>query len=187
MGEPQVCNEIVACAVDWHAEGISFSDWIEHAKHRHTGASSAARIAALEADRDEARRFGEEAAKRYNELIAQGPTLRCAFCDEVYPPGTPATQHESLTAHVRVCEKHPLRADLARLRAFARDVVDVAFDGCGLDGGEIQDMAEDHGLLVEKMMQEPCSAEEGACACAGLTEFPTGCYRPTPLLTGEAG
>lgn len=40
--------------------------------------------------------------------------LRCAFCDEEYPPGTPATQHEALTAHVMRCGKHPLRAKLAK-------------------------------------------------------------------------
>lgn len=34
--------------------------------------------------------------------------LRCAFCQEEYPPGTPPTQDEALTAHVMVCESHPL-------------------------------------------------------------------------------
>ena len=33
----------------------------------------------------------------------------CAFCGTAYPPGTPDTQHALLTAHVRVCPKHPMR------------------------------------------------------------------------------
>lgn len=34
--------------------------------------------------------------------------LRCAFCGEAYPPGTPPSQHEALTAHVYDCRAHPL-------------------------------------------------------------------------------
>ncbi len=34
--------------------------------------------------------------------------LTCVYCGHAYPPGTPASQHEALTAHIKVCEKHPL-------------------------------------------------------------------------------
>jgi hypothetical protein len=34
--------------------------------------------------------------------------LTCAFCGHSYPPGTPPTQHAALTAHVEVCDKHPM-------------------------------------------------------------------------------
>lgn len=33
---------------------------------------------------------------------------------------------------------------------FAKEVIQVAFDGGSLDGGEIQEMAVKHGLLVEE-------------------------------------
>ena len=67
------------------------------------------RLAAAIAERDAARQFAEEAARRYNDLLAETRVLRCAFCDAVYPDGTPATQADALTAHVMVCEKHPMR------------------------------------------------------------------------------
>lgn len=47
----------------------------------------------------------EEAAALYNAR-----TLRCAFCDEAYPPGTPPSQHVALTEHIKVCPSHPMRA-----------------------------------------------------------------------------
>ena len=72
-----------------------------------------ASLAAVTKERDEARTLAEEACRRYNELIASGPTLTCAFCGSEYPRGTPPSQHEALTAHVLVCEKHPLRSRLA--------------------------------------------------------------------------
>ena len=80
------------------------------------------RIAEMEKERDEARHFGEEAARKYNELLEDQRILRCAFCDAEYPPGTPATQHEALTEHVKVCEKHPLRAQRDELLTALRRI-----------------------------------------------------------------
>ena len=42
-------------------------------------------------------------------------TVRCAFCGEAYPPGTPPSQHQRLTEHIRRCPAHPVRADLCKL------------------------------------------------------------------------
>lgn len=56
-------------------------------------------------------------------VIENAQVLRCAFCDAKYPPGTPATQHEALTAHVKLCPKHPMREverELATLREATR-------------------------------------------------------------------
>lgn len=115
-------------------------------------------------ERDEARVFGEDAAAKYNALLAEArPTnwtferaraivdaycadgrdadesernslachiekavledrrlLRCAFCNEEYPPGTPPTQHEALTAHVLVCEEAPAPLSRRGARRSAR-------------------------------------------------------------------
>lgn len=73
------------------------------------------------AERDEARAFGEKAAKAHNDLLADQRILRCAFCDAKYPPDTPPTQHEALTAHVAVCPKHPMRAIEAERDALRAD------------------------------------------------------------------
>ena len=38
--------------------------------------------------------------------------VTCVYCGHEYPPGTPTSgsQVEALTAHIRVCEKHPMQA-----------------------------------------------------------------------------
>ena len=35
-------------------------------------------------------------------------TLTCVYCGHAYPPGTPAHGADVLTAHIKVCPKHPL-------------------------------------------------------------------------------
>jgi hypothetical protein len=36
--------------------------------------------------------------------------VTCVYCGQEYPPGTPTSQADALTAHIKVCEKHPMRA-----------------------------------------------------------------------------
>ena len=64
------------------------------------------------------------------------------------------------------------------LRAFAKAVMQSWPHG-DVDGGELQDAAVSAGLLAGWYVIESCG--EG-CGCE---DFPTTCYRPTPLLTGE--
>ena len=59
-------------------------------------------IDSLARERDEARDW-------VRRMTAETQILRCAFCGESYPPGTPDSNHEALTAHVKVCAKHPMR------------------------------------------------------------------------------
>lgn len=35
--------------------------------------------------------------------------VSCVYCGHQYPDGTPAFKAEELTAHIKVCEKHPMR------------------------------------------------------------------------------
>jgi hypothetical protein len=70
------------------------------------------------------------------------------------------------------------------LRAFAQEVMECWPMG-GIDGGELQDIAEKHGLLRPETRYAPCR-EEG-CTCAeyvNAQEFEQGvtCYRKTALL-----
>ena len=64
------------------------------------------------------------------------------------------------------------------LRKFAQAVMQSWPHG-DVDGGELQDAAVSAGLLAGWYVIESCG--EG-CGCE---DFPTTCYRPTPLLTGE--
>lgn len=66
----------------------------------------------VERERDEARAW-------VRRLVHDTQVITCAFCGESYPPGTPVHGHDALTAHVKVCAKHPMReveAEVARLR-----------------------------------------------------------------------
>lgn len=67
----------------------------------------------------------------------------------------------------------------SRLLAFVDRLIDGAFDGGSFDGGDIQELATEHGLLQVQDMPEPCG--EG-CRCAqDVPFFPAQCYRKTYL------
>lgn len=70
-----------------------------------------------------------------------------------------------------------------RLRSFAQEVMRDWPEYDGIDGADLQDLAEKHGLLELHQVTEPCGQ---ACHCAEYGEFPQACYRKTPLLMGEA-
>ena len=46
--------------------------------------------------------------------------VTCVYCGHEYPDGTPTAKHELLTAHIKECEKHPMRSaeqKIAKLRS----------------------------------------------------------------------
>jgi len=69
-----------------------------------------------------------EAARAWvRRLTANERVLTCVFCGQAYPPGTRTHGADVLTAHIRACEKHPLRKAeavaaeaIAHLRAWQR-------------------------------------------------------------------
>ena len=81
-------------------------------------------------------------------------------------------------------------SDADRLRAFARDLFKDWPEALGVDGFELQDLAEKHGLLARKEPAPLVACSEN-CACAsyyGNREWEAGevvCYQRTPLLTGN--
>ena len=76
-----------------------------------------------------------------------------------------------------------------RLIAFAREIL-AAWPEGGIEGGDLQNIAVEHGLLVPEILHAPC-AEEDWCWCAGSAteeEFAAGvvCYRRADwMLKGE--
>ena len=75
----------------------------------------------------------------------------------------------------------------ARLLAFAREILAVWPEG-GIEGGDLQDIAVEHGLLVPETRYAPC--DEECCPCAWSAtekEFAAGviCYRRAEWLKGE--
>jgi hypothetical protein len=67
---------------------------------------------------------------------------------------------------------------LTPLARLGLDALTAMRDGGGMDGFEIQDAAEKHGVIMATEQMAPCS--EDGCVCA---EYDTGlvtCYRDTP-------
>jgi len=91
--------------------------------------------------------------------------------------------------HDAVRELKRLDADAKQLRGFACDVMQCWPEGDGPDGGDLQSMAEKHGLLRPETRHEPCDDESNRCYCleyVGREDFPLTCYRKTDLLTYNA-
>lgn len=67
--------------------------------------------------------------------------LTCVYCGYEYPAGTPPHGNELLTAHIAVCDKHPMKAvieDRDRLLAACQAVVEASLQCSGdLKFGEL--------------------------------------------------
>lgn len=72
--------------------------------------------------------------------------------------------------------------EIATLRGFAQDVMEDWPESSGIDGGDLQNIAEKHGVLRAETRTEPCGEN---CMCADHGDFPAMCYRKTALLTGK--
>lgn len=72
-------------------------------------------IEELQRERDEAREW-------VRRLTARDRVLTCVYCGHAYPPGTPAHGSEVLTAHIAVCDKHPMHSVLVERDALAAKV-----------------------------------------------------------------
>ncbi len=71
-----------------------------------------------------------------------------------------------------------------QLIAFAREILSgYRCDEIGdIEGGDLQDIAHKHGLLLEITATEPCAED---CVCAEAGEFPATCYRLHPTLARD--
>lgn len=132
-----------------------------------------AAIERLTNERDEARAW-------VRRITAAERVLTCVYCGEAYPPGTPDHGAEVLTAHVRVCAKHPMReaeAEIARLRerdaawrratgcADPERVIDETGRLCSCEGAELPQIGDTvdtcwtcNGLVKEPDESEPVDA-----------------------------
>lgn len=113
------------------------------------------RLATAEAQVTEARQFGEAAAQKYNDLLADQRILRCAFCDHEYPPETPPTQHEALEAHIRECSKHPLRVELATAQSRVRVLEELERDLDWLESIALNSTLDGHCVVLAGLSMGP--------------------------------
>ena len=60
--------------------------------------------------------------------MSERTVVMCVYCGLEYPDVTPAAKHELLTAHITVCEKHPMRKaeeNIKRLRTALAGLIAV--------------------------------------------------------------
>ena len=72
-----------------------------------------------------------------------------------------------------------LKAECEKLRAFANEIMDCWPDG-DVDGGFLQEVAIEHGMIAPHEVTEPCNPD--GCQCAEFSDFPLICYRRTSML-----
>lgn len=84
----------------------------------------------------------ENEARFKNWTAAQSPSapcspsvVTCVYCGHEYPDGTPTAKHNLLTAHIKVCEKHPMREAEARIERLRKALA-------GLIGAETKEELE---------------------------------------------
>lgn len=75
---------------------------------------------------------------------------------------------------VKASEYDVLAARVAELRRFAVGILDLC-PHTECEG--IQELAVNHGVLVEVTVTEPCGDN---CECAEVSDFPLTCYRLAP-------
>ena len=80
------------------------------------------------------------------------------------------------TTHYHACDCR--EAHSKRLEDFSREVMQ-AWPESGVEGGDLQDIAERHGLLVREERSAPCGED---CVCVGYGDFPMVCYRKAAWL-----
>lgn len=54
--------------------------------------------------------------------------VTCIYCGKEYPGGTPASQDQRLTQHIKVCEKHPLRNAERRNQNLSQSLVEAKLE-----------------------------------------------------------
>lgn len=79
------------------------------------------------------------AKKKAPPVAAAAPcspsVVTCVYCGHEYPDGTPTAKHDLLTAHIKVCEKHPMREAEARIERLRKALA-------GLIGAETKEELE---------------------------------------------
>ena len=99
-----------------------------------------------------------------------------------YETALDSIEYDQATVRRLTAELAQAKADTASLRAFAQSVMQSWPEGGDIDGCDLQDKAEKHGLLRPETRTEPCGEN---CWCEEYDDFPQTCYRKTALLTGE--
>jgi hypothetical protein len=56
--------------------------------------------------------------------------------------------------------------EFEKMKAFINKMINVCYEGGSLDGGDIQEELENHGLLIKHVVYEPCETDKNRCNCS---------------------
>lgn len=102
----------------------------------------------------------------------------CTICGAMDAHHCTCTAYTAYTDQSILLLQNQVAQQQARIDAlimFADTIIAASFDGCGMDGGDIQDAALNSGLLRRVTATQPCGDH---CACAEYS-FPSVCCRKT--------
>lgn len=143
-------------------------------------------LAPLAAERDDAREW-------VRKLQKTTQTLTCVYCGQEYPPGSPTHGSEVLTAHIKVCEKHPMRAVEAALAAMTRLALrrGLALDAIAEEAKEHPEYNQQSGKTrlpagYTKILNLACDAAELTVDSAAVDDSKCeGCGEPATRSDSE--
>ena len=80
--------------------------------------------------------------------------VTCVYCGHEYPDGTPTSQDEKLTEHIKVCKKHPMRELEQQLAAANARVAELEQENSKLASAAVEQPPYKNDLLAQnKRMQ----------------------------------
>jgi hypothetical protein len=91
---------------------------------------------------------------------------------------TPGAERDSLQRNLTSAQQ---LEHLVKLRQFANELINIAFEGGNADGAHIQELGVNLGLLKAETRSERCG---DSCSCAEYG-FPAQCFRRTAALSGS--
>ncbi len=104
----------------------------------------------------------EEAREWVRKLTSTERVLTCVYCGHAYPPGTPEHGAEVLTAHVAVCEKHPMQAMRDKLDGFRVLLRQASHMADGVGAAEQAKTYRDVERELTEIFFAPADATSGA-------------------------
>ena len=114
------------------------------------------------------RRERDEARELVRKLTAAERVLTCVYCGHAYPPGSPTHGAATLTEHIKVCEKHPLREALDALGRIARGEGPYSKDRLTHAENTIEAMKNEAVAVLNKY--RPAQRDPWACPTCGPAE-----------------
>ena len=60
--------------------------------------------------------YAKAKVKEFHSRLQKDRVLTCVYCGHEYPPGSPSHGADVLTDHIKICDKHPMKAAVQKER-----------------------------------------------------------------------